>query len=70
MTIGIHTIVHVEGVLEQGDSCDPYRLLMRHLHCLLNGFGWKPLFDPSDDAAVDEKTKQICSEVFNDIACE
>ncbi len=70
MTIGIHTIVHVEGVLEPATTGDPYRLLMRHLHCLLNGFGWKPMFDPTDDAAVDEKTKQICSEVFNDIACD
>jgi AcrR family transcriptional regulator len=70
MTIGFHTIVHVEGVLEQGEVGDPYRLMMRHLHSLLNGFGWLPLFDPADDAAVDRKTKQICSEVFNDIACD
>lgn len=69
LTIGIHTIVHVEGVLE-GEIADPYRLLMRHLHCLLNGFDWRPLFDPTDDTAVDRKTKQICSEVFNDIACK
>jgi len=69
MTIGTHSIVHVEGILEQGQIGDPYRLLMRHLHCLLNGFDWQPLFDPADDAAVDRKTKQICNEVFNDIAC-
>jgi hypothetical protein len=57
-------------VLEQGEIGDPYRLMMRHLHCLLNGFDWKPLFDPSDEAALDQMIKGICSEVFNDIACQ
>jgi AcrR family transcriptional regulator len=70
LTIGTHTIIHVDGVLEQGEIGDPYRLMMRHLHCLLNGFDWKPLFDPSDEAALDQMIKGICCEVFNDIACE
>jgi len=70
LTIGTHTIIHVEGVLEQGEIGDPYRLMMRHLHCLLNGFDWQPLFDPSDEAALDQMIKGICSEVFNDIACQ
>jgi AcrR family transcriptional regulator len=70
VTIGMHTIVHVEGVLDQGEVSDPYRLMMLHLHGLLNGLGWQPLFDLSDAAAVDTKTKQICNEVFHDIACD
>ncbi len=70
LTIGTHTIIHVDGVLEQGDVRDPYRLMMRHLHCLLNGFEWRPLFDPSDDVALDQMIKRICDEVFHDIACK
>jgi AcrR family transcriptional regulator len=69
MTLGAHTIVHVEGILEQGEVRDPYRLMVRHLHCLMNGLGWRPLFDAFDDAALEQKTKTICSEVFNDIVC-
>jgi AcrR family transcriptional regulator len=68
LTNGTHTIVHVEGILEQDDFGDPYRLMMRHLHYLLNGLDWQPLFDPSDEAALDRMIKGICSEVFDDIA--
>lgn len=70
LTIGTHTIVHVDGVLEQGDIGDPYRLMTRHLHYLLNGLDWQPLFDPSDEAALDWMIKGICTEVFNDIVCQ
>lgn len=70
MTLGSHSIVHVEGILEQSDVRNPYGLMMRHLHCLMNGLGWQPLFDPTDPAALEEKTRRICSEVFDDIACQ
>lgn len=70
MTLGSHSIVHVEGILEQSDVRNPYGLMMRHLHCLMNGLGWQPLFDPTDTAALEEKTKRICSEVYDDIACQ
>jgi AcrR family transcriptional regulator len=69
LTIGTHSIIHIDGVLERNNVGDPYRLMMRHLHCLLNGFDWQPLFDAFDDAALDQMIKRICSEVFNDIAC-
>ena len=66
---GMHSIVHIEGVLQEGEAEGAYRLLMRHLHCLLNGLGWQPLFPPADEAALDRSINRICSEVFNDIAC-
>ncbi|MDR3416464.1 MAG: helix-turn-helix domain containing protein [Nevskia sp.] len=69
LTMGTHSIVHVEGVFKHGGMREAYQLMMRHLHCLLNGLDWHPLLDPGDDAAVDSKTRQICNEVFNDIAC-
>jgi AcrR family transcriptional regulator len=69
MTLGTHTMVHVKGVVDLGEVGDLYLLMMKHLHCLLNGFGWLPLFDPSDDAALKQMITRICSEVFNDIAC-
>jgi AcrR family transcriptional regulator len=69
LTFGTHSIVHIEGVLEQGNVAGAYRLMMRHLHLLLNGFGWQPLFDPSDVAALDHKIDKISREVFHDIAC-
>jgi AcrR family transcriptional regulator len=68
LTTGMHTIVHLEGLLEREDVHEPYRLLMRHLHLLLNGLGWQPLFDPADAAALDRSIEKICNEVFHDIA--
>lgn len=64
LSLGMHTLVHAEGVLDHYDIGDPYRLMFRHLLYLLNGYGWKPLFDPSDDAAVDALIERVCREVF------
>lgn len=65
LCLGMHTLVHAEGVLDHYDIGDPYRLMFRHLLYLLNGYGWKPLFDPSDDAAVDALMERVCHEVFS-----
>ena len=64
LCLGMHTLTHTEGLLEARALGDPYRLLMKHLHCLLNGYGWQPLFDPSDDAALDALNARLCREVF------
>lgn len=69
LTLGTHNLVHAEGVLEQYNMRDPYRLMLRHVNSTLNGLGWKPYFDPSDDAALDKKIKQLCDEVFHDLDC-
>lgn len=67
VTLGTHNLVHAEGVLEQYDMRDPYRLMLRHVQNMLNGLGWQPLFDPSDERALDKKIKQLCNEVFHDL---
>lgn len=68
LCLGMHTLVHAEGVLPSAPHPDPYRLLFRHLQYLLNGYGWQPLFDPRDDAALDALIERVSREVF-DCAC-
>lgn len=72
LAIGTHNLVHAEGVLADFNVNDPYRLLCRHLQTLLNGFGWLPLADLGDDAALDALITRIGNEVFADLcsACE
>ncbi|MFZ5636008.1 MAG: TetR/AcrR family transcriptional regulator [Pseudomonadota bacterium] len=67
LSLGIHTVTHAEGLLEAHALGDPYRLLMKHLHYLLNGYGWRPLFDPSDDDALDALNARLCREVFGSV---
>jgi AcrR family transcriptional regulator len=69
LCLGMHTLVHAEGMLQQYEVRDPYRLLMRHVHHLLNGYGWQPLFDPADDAALDAMIGRIGHEVFDNAHC-
>lgn len=64
LSLGMHTLTHADGLLETHAVGDPYRLLMRHLHYLLNGYGWRPLFDPADDDALDALNARLCREVF------
>lgn len=63
LSLGMHALTHAEGMLD-AHLGDPYRLLMKHLHCLLNGYGWRPLFDPADDAALDALNARLCREIF------
>jgi len=65
LCMGMHTLVHAEGVLERHDAGEPYRLLIKHLQHLLNGYGWRPLFDVSDEAAIDAQLARISREVFD-----
>jgi len=67
---GTHNLVHAEGMLEDFDVREPYRLMCRHLQLLLNGYGWRPLVDPSDDQALDRLIERIKDEVFHDLCCE
>lgn len=64
LSLGMHTLTHADGLFETHALGDPYRLLMRHLHYLLNGYGWRPLFDPADDDALDALNARLCREVF------
>ena len=65
LCMGMHTLVHAEGVLERHDAGEPYRLLIKNLQHLLNGYGWRPLFDVSDEAAIDAQLARISREVFD-----
>ncbi|HEY0974664.1 MAG TPA: TetR/AcrR family transcriptional regulator [Solimonas sp.] len=70
IAIGMHNLVHAEGVLADFTARDPYRLMCRHFQTHLNGLGWNPLFDATDDAALDALIKRICHEVFDDLCSQ
>jgi len=67
LTIGTHNLVHAEGVMEDFNVSNPYRLFCRHLQTLLNGYGWQPLVDLADEAALDALMERISREVFADL---
>lgn len=67
LTYGTHNLVHVEGLLEDFSVRAPYRLMCRHLQVLLNGFDWRPLADPADEAALAALIERIRREVFADL---
>ncbi|MDH7453791.1 helix-turn-helix domain-containing protein [Luteimonas composti] len=67
LCLGMHTLAQQQGLLDPALG-DPYRLLFRHLHYLLNGYGWQPLFDPGDDDALDRSIERLCRDVF-DVPC-
>lgn len=69
LALGMHSIMHTEGLLEQHEVCEPYQLMLRHLSELLNGLGWKPLTDSSNHAAFDALAERICKEVLHDYVC-
>lgn len=66
LSAGTHNLVHAEGVLEDFNVRDPYRLMCRHTQVMLNGYNWRPLVDTSDGAALDALIQRICKEVFDD----
>lgn len=67
LTNGTHNLVHAEGVLQMFTEGDSYRLMCRHVQTLLNGWGWKPLADLSDEQAIDRLVQRITDEVFHDL---
>ena len=67
LCLGMHTLSQQQGLIDPALG-DPYRLLFKHLHYLLNGYGWQPLFDPDDDVVLDRAIQRLCREVF-DASC-
>lgn len=65
LCLGMHTLAQQQGLLDPALVGDPYRLLFKHLHYLLNGYGWQPLFDPGDDGALDRAVERLCRDVFD-----
>ena len=70
LVVGMHNLVHAEGAMHPFTVTQPYRLMCRHLQSLLNGQGWEPRVDPSDDAALDALIQRIFTEVFDEQCCE
>lgn len=66
LMIGTHNLVHAEGVMDDFNVKNPYRLFCRHLQTLLNGFGWKPLATPGNEAELDGLIERISRELFPD----
>lgn len=67
LIIGTHSLVHAEGVLEDFEVREPYRLMGKHLQALFNGHGWLPLADVQDDAALAALMERIRQELFADL---
>lgn len=67
ITMGMHNLVHAEGVLDLYDLRDAYRLMLVHIDLLLNGMNWQPLFDPLDEQAINNKIDYVCAELFSDL---
>lgn len=70
LSAGTHNLVHAEGLLEDFNVRDPYRLMCRHTQAMLNGYGWRPMVDVNDGVALDALIKKICNEVFDDLCSE
>jgi len=65
MTIGMHSLVQQQGLVDPGITGNPYRLLIRQLQYLFNGYGWQPLIDADDDAALDALIARVSRDVFD-----
>lgn len=65
--LGMHTLTHAVGLLEQFSIADPYRLLFKHLNYLLNGYGWQPLMASVDDATVQAQMQRLSEEIFGQL---
>jgi len=70
LATGTHNLVHAEGILEDFNVREPYRLMCRHTQVMLNGYGWRPLVDTGDGPALDSLINRICQEVFDDLCSE
>jgi AcrR family transcriptional regulator len=64
LVCGTHTLVHAEGLLESFDVRDPYRLMGRNIHRLLNAMGWQPLFDVADRGAYEAYLERLSLGLF------
>ncbi len=64
LCLGMHALVQVEGLIDETRFGEPYRLLLKHLQYLLNGYGWQPLADAGDDIALAALVDRVCRAVF------
>lgn len=62
---GMTALGQVQGLMEALRIADSERLLFRHLQTLLNGMGWQPLVELSDDEETAALVSRIRKEVFD-----
>lgn len=67
LCLGMHTLVHADGLLSFYDVQRPYGLLLQHIEFLLNGLGWRPLVEEVTATHVAAKVERLCREVFADV---
>lgn len=71
MSMGMHTLINAEGVLDMYALNEPYRLLLRHIELQLNAMNWQPVVsNPFDDDALDAKVKMLCDTLFGDLCSD
>lgn len=64
LVCGTHNLVHAEGFLQSFQVTEPYRLMGRNIHRLLNGLDWQPLFDVGDAVAYERYLERLSNELF------
>ncbi|NBB93317.1 MAG: TetR family transcriptional regulator [Gammaproteobacteria bacterium] len=67
LCLGMHTLVHADGLLSFYDVNRPYGLLLQHIEFLLNGLGWKPLVDDISASHVADKVERLWRGVFHGV---
>ncbi len=67
LCLGMHTLVHADGLLSFYDVNRPYGLLLQHIEFLLNGLDWKPLVTDVSSQHVARKVEWLCTEVLSDV---
>lgn len=70
MTLGMHNLVHAEGILDLYDLKDPYRIMLSQVQMLLNGMNWQPYINPFDEQQLTDKINHVCSALFGDMCTE
>jgi len=67
LCLGMHTLVHADGLLSFYDVNRPYGLLLQHIEFLLNGLQWRPLVDDISAEHVASKVGRLCRDVFSEV---
>ncbi|EDY87006.1 AcrR transcription regulator family protein [gamma proteobacterium HTCC5015] len=72
MGVGMHTLVHAEGLLQYYDLNQPYELLLQHVQRHLNALNWQPLFDENKNTTqnaerLNHYVAGICNTLFTDL---
>jgi AcrR family transcriptional regulator len=67
---GTHSLAHTQGLLDLFEIEEPYRLMCRNIHRLLNELGWKPLVDVSRGADCDADSQRLLGAVFGQMCAD